>query len=51
MQGHIMFQMPLGVRYNQGDSGEKGGVEKDQVEAYPGLEDAAANNSKEPING
>lgn len=51
MQGHIMSQMTLGVRYDQGDGGEKGGVEKDQVEAYAWLEVAAAKDSKQPVNG
>lgn len=49
-QGDVMSQMTLGLRYEQGDGGLKGGVEKDEVEAYAWLAIAAANDGDQPHN-
>lgn len=42
-QGYIMSQITLGGRYEQGDFGFAGGVEKDDVESYAWLTVAANN--------
>lgn len=55
-QGYIISQITLGGRYEQGDGGLEGGVEKDDVEGYAWLEIAANNvaadnDPKQPVNG
>lgn len=55
-QGYIMSQITFGGRYEQGDFGFEGGVEKDDVESYAWLTVAANNvaadkDPNQPVNG
>lgn len=56
IQGHIISQITLGGRYEQGDADIEGGVERDDVEGYAWLSIAADNvaadkDPNQPVNG
>lgn len=56
IQGHIISQITLGGRYEQGDADIEDGVERDDVEGYAWLSIAADNfaadkDPNQPVNG